>query len=178
MKTERTRPATAWPVPSTLIRDHLRLTADMVEDAVPFALAAARDIEAYCDIALITQTITVETAPNPDTVIDLLIGPATDDAVQTVQLVAADGTATDLDAGWFFRGGRHPKLHLLEPTDLAVRVTYTAGFGATWAAVPADLQLAIADAAAAMFDGRGVEGKPGLPVAAARLAARWRGVRA
>ena len=106
----------------------------------------------------------------PDLIHALPIGPLAPDAN-----VTADGAA--LVNG--VTGDRWPVLMLPDWMHGPVRVTYEAGFGDTPGSVPDDLQLAIMEQAAFAYDNRGnVDVKPGLTPAAARIAARYRRVRA
>lgn len=129
------------------------------------AMTAAREIEAYCDIALTRQTISlfVETDGNP---VHLPVGPLAPDARVTVN-------GTEITTG--ITGGRYPVLTLPEGITGSVAITYEAGFADTSASVPDDLQLAVMDQAAMLFDYRalGDERKHnGLSPAAARICAR------
>ena len=79
--------------------------------------------------------------------------------------------------GWWIDPARNPVLHLdaVDGDDLVI--TYPAGFGDTASSIPADLQLAIMDQAARLYDLRGAEdGVQGLSLAASRIAARYRRV--
>ena len=130
---------------------------------------AAREVEAYCEIALTRQTISLTVLPDYGTVA-LPVGPLAPDAN-----VTADGAAL----GNGVTADRWPVLMLPDWMHGPVRVTYEAGFGDTPGSVPDDLQLAIMEQAAFAYDNRGnVDVKPGLTPAAARIAARYRRVRA
>ena len=98
----------------------------------------------------------------------------------TVQTREADGSLVSWPQDWFVDVGRYPVLHLpgrqfMDGKTLVV--SYPAGFGVTVEAIPEDLQLAIMDQAAKLYDLRGAEdGKQGLSLAASRIAARHRRV--
>lgn len=65
------------------------------------------------------------------------------------------------------------------PEDGAVEVTFDAGFGVDWGAVPADLGQAVLMLAAEFYDARHEGGKAvhALPLAVQALIERWRTVR-
>lgn len=129
--------------------------------------AAAAEIERHAEIALLRQRITLTVTANCGP-IRLPIGPIAPNANVTVDgIVLANG----------IEGHLHPVLHLPVQMRGKVIVTYEAGFGDDHSAIPADLQLAVADHAVMMFDRRGDEkGPQGLSMAAARIAARYRRV--
>ena len=166
------------------VKQHARIDGDHDDpDLVLMARTAAREIEAHCALALMTQTVTV-TMTEWGCVVPLPIGPldvvALDDHPITVQTREAGGTLTAWPQGWWVDAGRYPVLHLtdrqfMDSTSLVV--SYPAGFGSTAASIPEDLQHAINDQAAAFYDQRGAEdGKQGLSLAASRIAARHRRV--
>jgi len=95
-----------------------------------------------------------------------------------VQALAEDGTVTAITSGFWLETGRYPVLRFTAtPPEARVRVAYTAGYGATHSALPADLAHAVADQATHLFNTSGSEaGKSGLSLAAARIAARYRRV--
>ncbi|WP_052174805.1 head-tail connector protein [Paracoccus sanguinis] len=160
----------ASPVSLADAKGHLRVMHDDDDLLIQrYVLAAAREIEAYCEIALTRQTIGMTVLPDYGTVA-LPVGPLAPDAEVTVNGLPLVGTVS---------AGRYPVAILDNWTDGPVTLTYEAGFGDTSASVPDDLQLAIMEQAAFAYDNRGdAEAKPGLVPAAARIAARYRGVRA
>lgn len=128
---------------------------------------AAAEIEQYADLALLRQTIVLDIEANGDPV-HLPIGPLATDALVTINDSLFTGQIS---------GGRYPVLTLPEAITGTVAVSYEAGWD-TLAAIPADLQYAVIDHAAMLYDGRAAdEIKQGLSVAAARIAARYRRVR-
>ncbi|MCO6385916.1 hypothetical protein [Aliihoeflea sp. 40Bstr573] len=145
---------------------------DIIQDQEDAALvlmgrASAAEVEAYCDIALLRQTIVVDIAAG-DPVI-LPVGPLAPDAVVTIDGEPIIGAVT---------AGRYPVLTFPDDITGTVTVTYTAGYADDPADIPADLQLAILDNATKLFDLRGSgEGQQGLSIAAARICARYRRVR-
>ena len=160
----------ALPVDLADAKAHLRVMHDDEDMLIQrYVLAAAREIEAYCEIALTRQTISLTVLPDYGT-IALPVGPLAPDAEVTVNGLPLVGTVST---------GRYPVTILDDWTDGPVTLTYEAGFGDTSASVPDDLQLAVLEQAAFAYDHRGdVEAKPGLTPAAARIAARYRRVRA
>lgn len=164
----------ASPVALADAKDYLRALHDDDDLLIQrLILAAGREIEVYAEIALIRQTISLTVLADeqqPDLIHALPIGPLAPD-----DNVTADGAA--LVNG--VTGDRWPVLMLPDWMHGPVRVTYEAGFGDTPGSVPDDLQLAIMEQAAFAYDNRGnVDVKPGLTPAAARIAARYRRVRA
>ena len=166
------------------VKLHARVSFDDDDpDLVLMARTAAREIEAHCALALMTQIITVSLT-EWGCVVPLPIGPldvvALDGHPTTVETREADGSLVSWPQGWWVDAGRYPVLHLtdrqfMDGTSLVV--SYPAGFGSTAASIPEDLQHAINDQAAAFYDQRGAEdGKQGLSLAASRIAARHRRV--
>ncbi|WP_375264020.1 hypothetical protein [Palleronia sp.] len=142
------------------------------------AETAAAEIERHCELALLAQTITV-TFRAWCKRIPLPVGPlyAAGDPL-TVELIDDTGTATPHPAGWWIEGDRYPVLNLTTTTNAtALRIVYLAGYGLDVDSIPADLQLAISDHAARLYDLRGADdAAQGLSLAASRIAARHRRV--
>ena len=166
------------------VKAHARIDGDHDDAALAvMAWAAAREIEAHAELALMTQIITVS-VPEWRSRVPLPIGPldvaALDDHPITVQTREADGSLISWPQHWWVDAGRHPVL-LLPGRQFkdgkTLVVSYPAGFGSTAASIPEDLQLAVMDQAAKLFDLRGAEDAPqGLSLAASRIAARYRKV--
>lgn len=178
MRYERTEISTASPFDPQKLLDHARVDASMLSELAMYADTAAAEIEDYTGIALLTQTITVTTSEWPGQIINLPIGPVQSGATATVAAIEQDGSTMPITTGYWLEGGRYPRLHWTdtEPAS-ALRITYTAGFGSTHTALPADLHHAIIDQATHLFNTSGTEaGKSGLGLAAARIAARYRRV--
>ncbi|MBC2835853.1 head-tail connector protein [Paragemmobacter straminiformis] len=108
-------------------------------------------------------------------------------ALVEVALVDAAGARVVLPAGSFrlVADAHRPKLAARSgalpavPAGGAVEVQFEAGFGADWAAVPADLAHAVLLLAAEFYEARiddGTRGS-GLPVTVQALIERWRNVR-
>ena len=178
MRYTRNQISTALPVDPDKLLTHARLDESMLPELLIYLDAAARELEAYCDIALLTQAITVTTDQWPGQVIDLPVGPVASGAVATVVTIETDGTTTPVTTGFWLEAGRYPRLHWpdTEPAS-RLRVTYAAGFGDTHNALPADLAHAVLDQAVHLFNTAGAEaGKSGLGLAAARITGRHRRV--
>lgn len=152
------------------VKQHARIDGTHDDWALArLARAAAREIEAHCELALLRQLITV-TVQAEGEAIALPCGPALSSAAVTIDGLPLVNGLT---------GGRYPLLHLPDHMRGAVVVTYEAGFGDDARSIPDDLALAIADQAARSYDLRAAEDAPqGLSLAAARIAARHRRVRA
>ncbi len=171
----RTPIATGDPVTDTEFTEHMRLDADLVTGAYPYVRAAAREVEQYADIALLTQTITVTTNAHERedglTILRLPIGPAHEDV--TVERVETDGTFTPMPYSYIvYNGAVRFAMHPEHP----VRITYTAGYGETAESIPADLRMAVCDLAARLYDHRASDKSPAMPAATARICARYRRV--
>jgi phage conserved hypothetical protein, phiE125 gp8 family len=164
-------PSPAVPVHLDDAKQHLRVMHDDEDLLIQrLTLAAAREIEVYAELALTRQTISLTVLAEGGDNIPLPLGPLAPGAEVTV-----DGSPLVNGIG----GGRWPMLMLPDWMTGPVAVTYEAGFGDTADSVPDDLQLAIMEQAAFAYDNRGnADAKPGLVPAAARIAARYRRVRA
>ena len=181
MHINRTPLTTADPFLLDAVKLHARVDGDHDDTALAMmAAAAAREIEAHSELALLRQIITV-TLTRTAGPIRLPVGPldlvALDDHPVTVQTREADGSLLTWPQGWWIDPARNPVLHLdaVDGDDLVV--SYVAGFGLTASSIPADLQLAIMDQATRLYDLRGAEdGVQGLSLAASRIAARHRRV--
>ena len=169
------------PVDLDRLADFLRV--DIADpDLVGMAETAAREVEAYADLALTDQTIAATTDHWPGTIIDLPVGPVTDTTGATVELIELDGSTTPITTGWWIEGGRYPRLHFTEGQPGGrIRVTYQAGFGPDALAVPADLAHAVMDHAGRLYDMRSCSHHrhdgAGLSPHAARIVARYRRVK-
>lgn len=163
-------PTLALPVALAEAKQHMRVMHDDEDFLIQrYLMAAAREIEAYCDIALTRQTVSLTVLPDYGTVA-LPVGPLAPEAEVTVNGLPLVGGISV---------GRYPVAILDDWTDGPVTLTYEAGFGDTSASVPDDLQLAVMEQAAFAYDHRAdVDVKPGLTPAAARICARYRSVRA
>ena len=171
----RTPISTALPFDLETLKLFLRVDHDDENDLITrIGQTAAAELEHFAQIALLTQTVTAHTG-GPAEALRLPIGPAvlTEDIT-----VTANGEAV---TGFTVYGGHRPFLVFDAPQLEAVRIKieYTAGFGATAAAIPADLAQAMADQAALHYDARSPTTGKALTTSPhmARIGARYRGVR-
>ena len=175
----RTPINTALPVTLADVKDHLRVTHTL-EDALITRMiwTAALEFEDQCGIALLSQTIAATSAIDPGTDLELPIGPVATGATITVEALAEDGTTAPITAYWL-EAGRYAVVHLTDTPDHRVRISYPASLAASAAAVPADIQMAIADQVARLYDQRGgvFDRGPALSAHSARVIARYRRAR-
>lgn len=156
------------------LADHCR--TDATPELERMAAAAALEFEAYAQVALLHQTVTVTLESKPNlSMFALPIAPLND--LMSVE-VTVDGAAYD---GFAVIAGQRPALRF--PTDRPCGVyviQYQAGFGDTAADLPPDITNAIFDQTSALFDQRGAgDGKTnGMSPHMARVAARYRRVAA
>ena len=153
----------------TALKLHARVDHDDDDDALELmGRTAVNEVEAYAEIALLTQTIELIAEADGEP-IPLPVGPLAPDAVVTVN---GDPIEDAVSAG------RYPVLTLPDTISGLVVVTYQAGYGDAVGDVPADLQYAVLDHASRLYDLRGAsDGKQGLSLAAARICARHRRIR-
>ena len=150
--------------------------------------AVARELEDAAEIALINQTIrvTLEGWPHAGSV-RLPIGPVLSDDPAPQVSVNGEQIEADLILG------NRPVIILTGPLTEALRharivIEYQAGYGATAATLPPDIQHALRDQVAVLYDFRGANphegrtptarGTSGLCYAMQRVIGRYRGVRA
>jgi len=173
---ERAPIATADPVTADDLADHLRIESVEAASAMRYAEAAAQEIEQHAALALFTQEIVAQSEPYPGTTLSLPIGPVDSAEVPTVELITDDATTT-ITEGWTLQHGRFPSITFTDAPQGAIRITYTAGYGADDTALPRDLSLAILDQALRLYDRRGdMDNSPGLAPSTARICARYRRV--
>jgi uncharacterized phiE125 gp8 family phage protein len=183
MRYTRTPISDGSPFHLTEVKAYLRVDytdEDQTIDAL--ARSAAAEVEAYCDLALLSQTITTTTDQWPGDVIDLPCGPLLEGQPVTVSVLEADGTLTPVPTGWWIEGGRYPRLHFTTTPGARLQVVYVAGYGDGVEDLPATLALAIHDQTLRLYTRRGDEDvKPNantLAPTASRILARFRRVRA
>ena len=182
-------PATALPVAE--FRDHLRLGtgfADLgAEDAalLSYLRAAIAAIEGRTAKALISRgfrlVLTVWRWGDMQT---LPIAPVS--AVTALRLVDAAGVETPVAAGWrLVPDMARPRIEALGaalpaiPGGGRVEIDFTAGFGASWSALPVDLAQAVFLLAAQYYELRhdGAAEGGAMPFGVMALIERWRTVR-
>ncbi|MBN2629099.1 MAG: phage head-tail connector protein [Rhodobacteraceae bacterium] len=161
MNYNRTPIAMADAFSLVAVKDYLRVTHSF-EDGVITGLArtAAAEIEGYCDLALLSQTITATTDQWPGCIIALPVGPVQDGATVSVDVIEADGTTTPVPSGWWLEAGRYPRLHFTTTPGAPLRVTYVAGYGDDHTTLPIDLLHAIAAQAVRSYSMRGDDPSP------------------
>jgi uncharacterized phiE125 gp8 family phage protein len=184
-----TVPLAALPV--QIFKDHLRLGTGFADDGVQDGLAesclraAMAAIEARIGKALLSRNFRLVLQGWRDPAAQALpLAPVS--AVVSVTLVEAGG-ATQLVAPARYRvkADQHrPRLAgvgLLLPSvpmDGQVEIVFTAGFGASWANLPADLAQAVLLLAAQLYETRHeVGGAAVLPVTVQALIEKWRNIR-
>jgi uncharacterized phiE125 gp8 family phage protein len=183
-------PGSALPVAG--LADHLRLGTAFQGDPLQAGLveshlrAAVAVIEGRTAKALIARGFRlVLSCWRGDGAQALPIAPVV--ALGEVALVDAGGARVVLEAGGFRleRDALRPRLVAVSgalpaiPLGGRVEVAFTAGFGADWADVPADLRQAVILLAAQFYEARhdAGDGVAGLPGAVQALIERWRTVR-
>ncbi|SDF03656.1 hypothetical protein PUH89_09085 [Rhodobacter capsulatus] len=182
-------PATALPVAE--FRDHLRLGtgfADLgAEDAalLSYLRAAIAAIEGRTAKALISRAFRLAlTGWRWGDMQTLPIAPVS--AVTALRLVDAAGAETPVAAGWrLVPDMARPRIEALGaalpaiPTGGRVEIDFTAGFGASWSALPVDLAQAVFLLAAQYYELRhdGAAEGGAMPFGVMALIERWRTVR-
>lgn len=175
----RSPASAANAVTLAVAKDHLRVTGSEEDWLIGTMIwTAALEFEDLCGIALLPQTITATSAIDPGTDLELPVGPVANDAALTVEALAEDGTTSAI-TGYWLEAGRYPVLHLTDTPTHRVRITYPAALAETSAQVPGDIQMAICDQVARLFDHRGglMDRNPALSAHSARVIARYRRVR-
>lgn len=184
-------PLEALPVAG--LRTHLRLGTgfDMAEDATEtaalagFLRAAIATIEARTGKVLLARQFRLRLEdwrdpagqPLPLAPVNAVERVEMDDGAGQVTVVAADSwrLVPDTQRPMLMpRGAWLPDV----PHAGFVTVTFAAGFGPVWDAVPADLAQAVLLLAARYYDDRSFEGTPAaMPFGVSALIERWRAVR-
>lgn len=192
MLIEETAPA-AGALPVAALREHLRLGTgfeiadDSAEDAAlaGFLRAAIATIEARTGKVLLTRRFRMQLDDWRDRLGQTLpLAPVI--AVEKIEIDDGMGTVTEVPAETW-RLLPHGQRPMILPAGVIlphvrrlgmVSVTFTAGFGDTWAAVPADLAQAVLMLAARYYEDRGQDGAKGaMPFGVSALIERWRQVR-
>jgi uncharacterized phiE125 gp8 family phage protein len=186
---------TAIPVaalPLQAMRDHLRLGTGFAEEGLQDGLieaylrAAVSVIEGRTGKALLQRVFRWVLDDWRDPAAQALpIAPVR--SIVSVTLTDGAGGSTVLEAGLYrliadlHRPRLAPTGPLLPSVPGAgqVEVVFTAGFGALWSEVPADLRQAVLMLAADLYERRDEMGlrEQGLPFAIVSLIERWRTVR-
>lgn len=183
----------AEALPVAELREHLRLgsgfgiaeTAAETTALAGFLRAAIAAIEARTGKVLLTRQFRMQLEDWRDRLGQPLpLAPVV--AVERIEIDDGDGVVTQVPAeNWrLLRDGQRP---LILPGGVMlpfvprrgfVTVTFTAGFGTSWQAVPADLAHAVILLAARYHDDRGIEGADAaMPFGVSALIERWRQIR-
>jgi uncharacterized phiE125 gp8 family phage protein len=180
-------------LPLQEFKDHLRLGTGFADDTVQDGLAevylraAMAAIEGRIGKAILARGFVMEaTGWRDDLAQALPIAPVS--AITGLVLKDAAGGVTVVDAARYrlIRDMHRPRIAGVGgglpgvPMDGTAEVAFTAGFGPTWADVPADLQQAVLMLAAYYHEHRSDAGELGpgtLPFGVVALIARWRTVR-
>jgi len=170
---ERTPIATGPAVEAAYLNAHMRLDEDLSDGVELYVEAASAEVEGYCALALLDQTITTTTDNLPDQHLSLPIGPVAAGATITVDMLEMDGTTTPVE-GYWLEYGRYPVLHFTSTPGGRLRISYTAGYGDTSTAIPNDLRMAICDLASRLYDYQASDKAATMPAATARICARYR----
>lgn len=185
-------PIAATALPLRAMKDHLRLGSGFADDGLQDGLvesylrAAIAAIEGRVGKALMTRRFMLRLDdwrwPDMQT---LPVAPVS--LIASLTLVDGAGVSVVVDPSRYrlIADTHRPKLAGVGstlptvPTNGRVDVLFDAGFGATWAEVPADLQQAVLLLAAEYYENRNEMGtrEAGLPYAILALIERWRTVR-
>ncbi|MDP5305656.1 head-tail connector protein [Paracoccus spongiarum] len=192
MLIEETAPA-AEALPVAALREHLRLGSgfEIAQDSAEtaaltgFLRAAMAAIEARTGKVLLTRRFRMQLDDWRDRLGQPLpLAPVI--AVEAIEIDDGAGTVTQLPvASWrLLPDSQRP---MILPTGVIlphvprrgmVSVVFTAGFGADWASVPADLAQAVLMLAARYYEDRSLDGGRGaMPFGVTSLIERWRQVR-
>ncbi|MCZ0960817.1 head-tail connector protein [Paracoccus benzoatiresistens] len=192
MLIEETAPA-AGALPVAALREHLRLgtgfeiAEDSAEDTAltGFLRAAIATIEARTGKVLLTRRFRMQLDDWRDRLGQTLpLAPVV--SVEKIEIDDGMGTVTEIPPeNW--RLLPHGQRPMILPTGVIlphvprrgmVNVTFIAGFGETWAAVPADLAQAVVMLAARYYEDRSGDAARGaMPFGVSALIERWRQVR-
>ncbi|HSF62825.1 MAG TPA: hypothetical protein VLA78_00445 [Paracoccaceae bacterium] len=179
-------------LPVQALKDHLRMGTGFADDDLADGLMAAHlraavlTIEGRTGKVLPARRFRWTFADWRDGQEQALpVAPVT--ALVAVNLIPVGGPPVPVDPARYglVPDGMRPRIRsvgLLLPHPAPggrVEVTFDAGFGPGWAAVPGDLSQAVVMLAAAFWDHRSEAGRgdPGLPMPVAALIERWRTVR-
>lgn len=192
MLIEETAPA-AEVLPVAVLRDHLRLGTgfQIAEDAAEtvaltgFLRAAIATIEARTGKVLLVRQFRMQLDDWRDRLGQPLpLAPVV--SVEAVEITDGEGRTTRLpESSWRLK--RDNQRPMIAPAGVIlphvprrgyVTVRFTAGFGMTWAEVPADLAQAVLMLAARYYEDRSdADARAALPLGVSALIEKWRAVR-
>lgn len=187
---QTTVPAAALPV--SQFKEHLRLGTGFADDGAEDALleallrAAMAAVEARTGKVLLERDFIWQlTAWRGGDRQALPVAPVS--AVSALNIVDRDGNTTLVDAGAYGLEPDTHRPHLVAtgsalptiPLGGRAETSFTAGFGADWAAVPADIAQAVFLLAAHYHEYRheAAHGERAMPFGVSALIERWRTVR-
>lgn len=163
MQTRRISEPAAPAVPVAMLREHLRVSDAAQDVYVLGALSAATGyVERYLRRSLIAQVWRLDLDAWPTGPVELPFAPVI--AVMEVRYIDPEGADVALDPGvWLFHPGLTPARLALAPGQewpavrqqiAPISITYRAGYGETWNAVPEDIRHAIMMMAAHFYENR------------------------
>ncbi len=171
-------PPAVEPVSLVEVKAQLRLTATDEDALVTTLIAAAvRAVEAATDTALITRRMRLSLDAWPgDGIVAMPVGPVR--SVEAIRVFDANGVAAAVDASpvRIDQSALRPRLLISGPRPSpglplgGIEIDHTVGFGASAAAVPDPLRLAVRMLAVRWFERRG-DDEPGRGPIAADVAA-------
>lgn len=191
MLTEQTT-VLAAALPLQALKDHLRLGSGFTDDGMQDGLieshlrAALAAIEGRIGKVLLARRFLLQLADwRSSSEQALPVAPVSAVVSVTLWDVAGDSTVVAPNRYKLIPDMHRPKLVAagillpVVPTDGSAEVVFDAGFGAAWAAVPADLAQAVMLLAAEFYEQRHDSAlrASGLPFTVQALIERWRTVR-
>jgi len=177
-------------LPLAELRDHLRLSSGFADDATQDGLleqylrAAIATVEGRVARSLFLRGYSLRLSRWRDGYAQALpVAPVT--ALQSVTMLDASGAQTLVDPARYRldADGARPRLEAAGtalpgiPTGGAVVIDFSAGFGADWSDIPADLRQAVLLLAAQYYEGREAGGSADMGFGVRALLERWRDLR-
>jgi uncharacterized phiE125 gp8 family phage protein len=183
-------PIPAAALPLAELRAHLRLSSGFADEATQDALleqylrAAIAVVEGRVARALFLRGYSLRLSRWRDSYAQPLpLAPVA--AIDSITLLDAGGAEGLVDPARYRldADGWRPRLEAAGsalptiPSGGAVVIAFSAGFGAQWADIPADLRQAVLLLAAQSYEGREAGGSPEMGFGVAALLERWRDLR-
>lgn len=190
MSLTETTPIPLAALPLAELREHLRLSSGFADDATQDGLlqqylrAAIATVEGRIARGLFLRGYSLRLTRWRDGYAQALpVAPVT--ALHSMTLLDAAGAETLVDPARYRldADGSRPRLEAAGsalpgiPTGGAVVIAFSAGFGADWADIPADLRQAVLLLAAQYYEGREAGGSPEMGFGVRALLERWRELR-